>query len=213
MPNKIRNLADRSITFSYLIIFLSALLIAATFRALLQCGALGEEYISNNVGYLEDFVMNNIDNAYVIAWLICLFVNTHWLYHAAENASAIDQDPERISPSWTIWWFAIPIANLWMPYKAVTQCWNSSLHGAGTLRDPAPWFINLWWIAWVLSEVLSKLSLRFLDLEDFDELVTALYIDLVTLPLFILAAGMWIFMIKQISAGQERQSSLVDVFD
>ncbi len=150
---------------------------------------------------------------YLAVILMCYVPNAVWIYRASVNAHAIDPDNSRIEPGWAVAWFAIPIAAFWMPYRAIKQCWNTSLHGAGMLAKPAPGFFALWWTAWLISEILGMVSAYTSDQDGIDAQLSSIYLDIATTPFVIAAGVMWITIVRRISEAQTLHSSNLDVFD
>ena len=149
---------------------------------------------------------------YAVAGLACYIASAVWIYRASANARAIDPDPERIAPGWAIGWFCIPIANLWMPFRAIKQCWNSSMHGPGALARAAPGFFALWWAAWILADVLSGISYRLSSAPDPASQLSSLRLDAAGSVVVIVSALCWIRILQDIAAAQGDQSAMSDVF-
>jgi membrane associated rhomboid family serine protease len=78
-----------------------------------------------------------------------------WIYRASWNAREVQPDPHRIGPGWAVGWHFIPVANLWKPWQAMRQCWNSSTNPGGDMNAPAPTFLRLWWLTWIGTLLVS----------------------------------------------------------
>lgn len=89
--------------------------------------------------------------------LACLVVVGRWIYRASANAHAVGREMS-ISPGWAVGWYAVPFANLVMPYQAMRETWDASHEAAGLeeQRDTAllPW----WWGLWLVTNILSNAS-------------------------------------------------------
>ena len=72
-----------------------------------------------------------------------------WIYRASWNARQLQPDARRIGPGWAVGWHFIPVANLWKPWQAMRQCWNSSTNPRGDIDAPAPTFMRMWWLCWI----------------------------------------------------------------
>ena len=149
---------------------------------------------------------------YGVAGLACYIASAVWIYRASANARAIAPDPARIRPGWAIGWFCIPIANFWMPFRAIKQCWNSSMHGPGALTRAAPGFFALWWTAWILADVLGAISYRLSSGPDPDSQLSSLYLNAAGGVVVTVSAVCWIRILQDIAAAQGDQSVMSDVF-
>lgn len=82
--------------------------------------------------------------------LAAYVLNGMWIYRASANARSIQPYPSRISPGWSVGWYFIPVANLWKPFAAMRQIWDTFLPRSGLL--------GWWWALWLVSGVLSMAS-------------------------------------------------------
>lgn len=125
---------------------------------------------------------------FLISVIGCYIASGMWVYRVAANAQAVMPDSDRITPGWSIGWFFVPIANLWMPYRALRQHWNG-LHGNGGLNDSLPGWAFLWWICWLMGNAVATSSTRInLNADTIDEFRTSTTLDLVSSGLAIVAA-------------------------
>ncbi|MEM7191236.1 MAG: DUF4328 domain-containing protein [Pseudomonadota bacterium] len=148
----------------------------------------------------------------IIGSLITFILNAVWLYRAAANANALDPDSRRIGPGWTIGWWFIPIANLWMPFRAVKQIWNTTV-GSVDILSPAPGFFGFWWAAWIIGDLLSNVSFRLTMDDTWDSYRSSLWFDAASGPLNIAAAIMFIRIIRGVNEAERSRASTADIFD
>jgi hypothetical protein len=89
--------------------------------------------------------------------VLCFF-----LPQANRNARALTGGNMRFSPASTMWWFFVPIMNLFRPYQAVREIWQSST--APPERNftvqPAPSWLRLWWGTWLVFNLLASVTER-----------------------------------------------------
>lgn len=73
--------------------------------------------------------------------LFCFFMP-----RANRNASAFGS-LMTISPGWTVGWWFIPVASLWMPYQAMREIWQGSDPDPTVpmVNVPAPAVMKWWW--------------------------------------------------------------------
>ncbi len=80
-----------------------------------------------------------------------LIVNGMWIFRVASNARYFDPQEGRIGPGWAVGWHAVPVANLWMPFRAMRQTWNASYPEAKPMDAKVPLLFSGWWAAWIAS--------------------------------------------------------------
>ncbi len=90
-----------------------------------------------------------------------------WTYRSAANARALGAGGFEITPGWAVGWHFIPIANLWMPFKAFSEFWRASRADLPE-RVPGLWqdtgaglLLGSWWSAWVLGRALNAIGRPF----------------------------------------------------
>ncbi len=109
----------------------------------------------------------------LLSWLgqMALFIYTPicfcmLMYRCAKNARAIGFHGFKYEAGWVVGWFFIPLAYLWMPYKAVGEVWKSSLDPADDPLESDWWYLkngilfNAWWASWVVGTLLTNISSR-----------------------------------------------------
>ncbi len=83
-----------------------------------------------------------------------------WLYQAASATRTLGAEGTEFTPGWTVGWFFVPIANVFMPYRAVKELYQASAPADDPERWKAsrvPLVLTLWWSCWIGSLVLSRL--------------------------------------------------------
>lgn len=88
-----------------------------------------------NFGAMASFVLSAI--------LYCQF-----LYRALKELAGAPAIT--LSPLFGVVATFIPILNLWVPYRAITQIWRAS-HGFAERPASPPAAIGWWWLCWILS--------------------------------------------------------------
>jgi hypothetical protein len=140
-------------------------------------------------------------------------VNGVWIYRAVSNARALDPRPERISPGWAIGWHVIPIANLWMPFRAMKQTWNTSAEAGRDIAAPVGHPFGIWWTCWIISSLIDNASFRMsMHAETNDEWLTVGYIDMASTVLSVIAAYYFLQILREITRAQADQSGVAEVF-
>ena len=83
-----------------------------------------------------------------------------WLYRANRNAHLIGTLEMEVSPGWAVGWFFVPFANLFMPYRAVSEVWAASGSAVpGAARPPLALLIG-WWLCWLGTNITGLVSMR-----------------------------------------------------
>jgi len=82
--------------------------------------------------------------------LIVMIAGLVWVYRATSNLFYQHISELSISPGWSVWWFFIPVAFLWMPVKVMHQLYSATLHQHNWKRYSINARIVWWWITfWV----------------------------------------------------------------
>ena len=98
------------------------------------------------------------DNAIValmsLTLLAAIISYLMWLYRCAGNALLIRRDADSATPGWATGSYFVPIANWWIPCKIMRDISRKTfLYRPGQNLDS---IIIVWWIAFVLREVLGR---------------------------------------------------------
>lgn len=97
-----------------------------------------------------------------------------WVYRSNRNARSFGPHTMRFTPGWSVAWFFIPIANLWIPYQAVREIWEVSGDPASPANTRPQPLLGWWWFFWIVSMIANRLSFRMTVRADgLDDLITA----------------------------------------
>jgi hypothetical protein len=78
-----------------------------------------------------------------------------WMYPACANAMSLVPDKRWIRPNWLVIWWFVPLFNIWQPYRAMSQIWNSSVDHNMDLNGPAAPAVTTWWLLLLLGPSLA----------------------------------------------------------
>jgi hypothetical protein len=92
--------------------------------------------------------------------LSCFVLVGMWIYRTNANAHALGGDVS-IAPGWAVGWFAVPFANLVMPYQGVSETWQASHEMAGLDGDAGLPLVRWWWGLWLVSGFFGYFALIF----------------------------------------------------
>ena len=144
--------------------------------------------------------------AYLIAVaisVICIVVSCMWIYRATHNAGGIAPTEKRIKPGWAVGWFFIPVANLWKPYQSIRQTWNTTFDPTGDMNRPGPSVLAWWWGTWIVSNILSNVSIRQERLaETLVDFKILTFIDMAFFPITIISTLLFLRIVRAITSGQ-----------
>ena len=136
---------------------------------------------------------------YITAGVLSLM----WIHRACFNAR-VRATYMRFTPGWAVGWYFIPIANLWKPYQAMKEIWETTDAQANKSMTEGAWLLGWWWTFWIVSNILANAAFRMsLRAESIDELLSMTKVmlasDLIDIPLTIL----FIQIVRKISSAQE----------
>jgi Domain of unknown function (DUF4328) len=130
-------------------------------------------------------------------YLVTVVIFAMFLVRANKNAHALSGEPLEVVPSWMVWWFVVPFANLYKPYVAVREVWERS-------KGAAPTLLGLWWAAWISGNILGQISWRMSDPEDsIPEMVSADQFVLAGEAVGVATALLALWMVRSLHAGQQ----------
>lgn len=101
-------------------------------------------------------VAQDIDLAATLFGIATAIIFARWIYVAGTNAIALGHDDLDFTPAARIWWFAVPIANLFKPFEAMRELWNAS-HGELQYDRGSP-LVTLWWASWLGSRLTTSFA-------------------------------------------------------
>ncbi len=90
-------------------------------------------------------------------WFVAAISLLVWVYRANRNAHALGVEGMSYSPGWSVGWFFVPLANLFMPYRVLRELWKASTPGVGADWQGAPvsFILSAWWAIWFASGVIQ----------------------------------------------------------
>ncbi|PTE09573.1 DUF4328 domain-containing protein [Mesorhizobium helmanticense] len=97
-----------------------------------------------------------------------------WIRLANKNIRLLGAKDMEFTPGWAIGWYFIPIANLWKPYQAMSEIWRASSGSPDWKSDETSGSLPGWWFAWLVANVLGRLSFKLtMNAEELPELKNA----------------------------------------
>jgi hypothetical protein len=150
--------------------------------------------------------------AYTVVFLASVVVVAMWIYRA--HANLRDRGIElNTSPGWAVGWYFIPFANLFKPFQAMRELWTESHLEADSYGESAPGEITAWWACWLTGNILANVSMRMASFGDGSNLTVATAVSAIASGLTIASALLLRQLISQITAAQDINVSLTQVFE
>ncbi|MFB7053942.1 DUF4328 domain-containing protein [Streptomyces vinaceus] len=83
-----------------------------------------------------------------------------WFHRVRVNGEIMRPDAFSQTRGWAIGGWFIPIGNLFLPYRTAKETWTASTQAApdGSFRTVSPAPVTAWWVTWVSSLVLDRVS-------------------------------------------------------
>lgn len=93
--------------------------------------------------------------AQLASGFLCVVVSAMWLHAASANLAARGERMHH-SPIGAWGWYFLPVANLFMPLRAMKEIWAHSL-GANGGSDP---LLVRWWSAWIVGNIAMSMAVQ-----------------------------------------------------
>ncbi len=114
--------------------------------------------------------LEELETPLSMAWIVCFLTTTvlfgRWLHSAYHNVIVLQPQADRdrlgltFTPGRAVASFFIPLFNLWRPYQAVRELWDSSApaDNAGQTSN----VVAVWWSAWLAAQFIGRAGERML---------------------------------------------------
>jgi hypothetical protein len=89
----------------------------------------------------------------VISWLV-------WIHRTCANTHALGAHGLRFTPGWAVIWHGVPIAQMWMPYRVVSEVWRASKNPARWQQEIAHRKLLWWWLIWLIWSVVGSIHVE-----------------------------------------------------
>jgi hypothetical protein len=153
--------------------------------------------------------LNEIHTLQLLLFIACAAAILLWVHRSCHNAR-VGSRSLRCTPAGSIGWYFVPVANFWMPYRAMREIWRATAEQAGNPADRAGLLLGVWWTLWILRS-LAALQMQYgnqIGVETLDVLYALntwnLWLDSLTLLLSL----MFIVMVMRLTRLQRRAFGL-----
>ena len=138
-----------------------------------------------------------------------------WLHRVVRNMPALGAPDPRWTPAGAVGRCFIPFLNFVHPYLSTVDAWRGS--DARQLRAdlparnqlPVPPLLLGWWVAWLAGRMISVFSNSLIGSSDPATVTSGAYIDLVANLVIVVAAGLAILVVRQLTARQDLKQELI----
>lgn len=149
-----------------------------------------------------DLISSVIGVAFLATLIAAVTSYCFWVNRAARHARELSPEVMTISPDWAVGWAFVPIANLWMPFKAMSQIWRATAQGGGGALSPSIGLLWVWWPAYLISNALSNASFRIDMQGDNTQIETSLGLGVAADAFEIVACVALMAVVARVTAAQ-----------
>lgn len=186
----------------------------------LSCFTLWKNYIFN--AYLEapevprnfqaiersDEISIYVGGGFIVLLILLMCVNGRWIYVASKNAAQLRPREGRIKPGWAVGWYLIPLANLFMPYRAMKETWIDTVGVVQSTKDDVPKWFALWWASWIIMSIVDRVLGRLPDAITPEEYLTQNYIIAGMGPFWLVPAYFFYRIISEVGQAYRGQEEI-----
>lgn len=79
-----------------------------------------------------------------------------WVYRVSRNVWALEVNGMNYTPGWSVGWFLVPLAGLFIPYFVMREIWQASSRGssANERLAPASPVLGAWWLVSIVYSMM-----------------------------------------------------------
>lgn len=149
-----------------------------------------------------------------LVYIVTVVLFLRWLHLSFKNAEGFGTVGMKFTAYWAVCWWFVPLFWLWKPLEATKELWRTTDPSCDlqTWKDaPVPIIMTLWWIAWVMCNIIGNASFQKIMRGDPSNLAVQEMAGLATSLFSILAAACLIRIVKQITSRQERKAAFMGI--
>jgi hypothetical protein len=150
--------------------------------------------------------------SYALALVASIIVVTMWIYRAHANLRAAGIDGLEFSPGWAVGWYFIPIANLFKPFQAMRELWNTTHGQSDGYTQPTDSRLTTWWGTWIAGNILSNIGTRLGSYGGSESSRASEMIDILAVGLLMAAAWFLLQIVQSVTAAQRDQVGVAATF-
>ena len=203
----------------FLTIFLFATIVAFLVEILvdiLLIGLVAQESEVSDAQYSFVEILNVVSLILYYATSIPAFVFLcMWVHRIVRNMPALGSPDARWSPSGAVWRSVLPVFSWFHPLRSTLDAWRASdlarrfMDVTARKAIGAPMLFWGWWALWLIGNYGSALGDRLIDNDSFDVARAGVWINGLGDVLLIVATGLAIVVVNEVTARQDRKSQLI----
>lgn len=203
--------AKMSINLSWATIILAVLsIVAGYFQLELLENARDGVLISEEEASINDLRVGFIGIAQAVVGISFLVVFLGWVRRAYGNLHRTGIDYLSHSEKMAVWYFFIPIANLYKPYQTIKEIIVETRHKVREFdfsisASPRLSILNVWWGVWIVRNIIGRILIKVVlrDNETIEQLISSTQIYIISDFVDIIAYILIIYLIKQIASDED----------
>ena len=168
------------------------------------------KYITEAEGLANDSRQQFVRVIYMGVYATSVIAFIAWMYRASQNLAPLGgyaRRYQKYTPVHTIFWWFVPVAHMWQPYRVIKGIWNES-HGIA--EDASSRLLMTWWTFWLVSNALGWVTwwTMFFDptYGNAESLINTGYRTIASIGCLLVAGGLAISIILKVTDAQERRS-------
>ncbi|MCX7708673.1 MAG: DUF4328 domain-containing protein [Clostridia bacterium] len=168
--NSFRNNKSLSKAIMIFVAFVILLDIIAVFSGLMEISLVSQAkegvQISQTAADGNDARQGIIGIFQMVLTLVFFILFLVWVNRSNKNLAPLGVSYKQFSSGWAVGWFFVPIANIYKPYRVVSEIWDScssirvSVNGVNFTQKTPGGIVGLWWGMWLLSNFAGQLAFR-----------------------------------------------------
>lgn len=160
-------------------------------------------------------IQNIIHVGVLLSTITCCIIFLLWFKREYHNLHAINPKL-KYKEAWAIWSWFIPVINLWRPYQIMKEIYihattteKKEIHPEEEEIITTP-IIDLWWLLWIASNVLSQVNNRLPETTIIIDLKSAHILSILTFGILIIDAMLLIKIINKINSKTRIDESYIE---
>ena len=100
--------------------------------------------------------------AFLLSLVVTAVLVWRFMSRANSNVRAFGTEELKFTPNSVIWWWFVPIMNLFKPQHAMDEIYKASFHTKNQTLDPkktAP-LVEKWWACWLISGFVANIGMN-----------------------------------------------------
>ncbi|MGW1404883.1 DUF4328 domain-containing protein [Streptomyces sp. NPDC002403] len=160
---------------------------------------------------LADDLYGAASSLQTLVGLAIVVVFIIWFRRVRLNAEVFDPGVQPMRPGWAVGAWFIPIANWVLPRRIASGIWTASARTGtdGSRRTVPATVMNLWWGAWVCSQIIAQYTARrYWAAEQPQEILDTTFLLVATDAVDIAAAVLAILFVRGLTRMQGERAAL-----